>query len=70
MFDSGARAVFRLSGTGTDGATLRVYLEAFEPDPERHGVEPQLMLAPVIAAADAIAGIRDRTGRAGPDVVT
>jgi len=70
MFDSGARAVFRLSGTGTEGATLRVYLEAFEADPARHGLDPQTVLAPVIAAADAIAGIRERTGRAEPDVIT
>jgi phosphoglucomutase len=70
MFDSGARAVFRLSGTGTEGATLRVYLEAFEADPLRHGLDPQTVLAPVIAAADAIAGICERTGRAKPDVVT
>lgn len=70
MFDNGARAVFRLSGTGTEGATLRVYLEVFEPDPARHGFDPQEMLAPVIAAADSLAGIRSRTGRDAPDVVT
>jgi phosphoglucomutase len=70
MFGDGARAVLRLSGTGTEGATLRVYLEAFEPDLTRHGLDPQEVLAPVIAAADAIAGIRDRTGRTAPDVVT
>ena len=70
VFDGGARAVFRLSGTGTEGATLRAYLEAFEPDPARHGLDPQAVLAPVIAAANEIAGIHDRTGRAEPDVVT
>jgi phosphoglucomutase len=69
-FDSGARAVFRLSGTGTEGATLRVYLEAFEPDPARHALDPQDVLAPVIAAADALAGICQRTERAAPDVIT
>ena len=52
MFDDGARIVFRLSGTGTEGATLRVYLERFEPDPARHGVETQAALAPLIAIAD------------------
>ena len=46
VFDGGARAVFRLSGTGTEGATLRAYLEAFEPDPARHGLDPQAVLAP------------------------
>ncbi len=70
MFDNGARAVFRLSGTGTEGATLRVYLEMFEPDPARHGLDPQEVLAPVIAAADKLAGIGDRTGRHTPDVIT
>ncbi|MDR3497288.1 MAG: alpha-D-glucose phosphate-specific phosphoglucomutase [Ancalomicrobiaceae bacterium] len=70
FFTTGERAVFRLSGTGTEGATLRVYLEAFEPDPARHDLEPQQVLAKVIAAADAIAQIRERTGRTAPDVVT
>lgn len=70
IFDNGARAVFRLSGTGTEGATLRVYLEMFEPDPARHGLDPQEVLAPVIAAADKLAGIGDRTGRQTPDVIT
>ncbi len=70
MFDNGARAVFRLSGTGTEGATLRVYLEVFESNPGRHDADPQEVLAPVIAAADALAGIRDRTGRDAPDVIT
>ncbi|QFU16750.1 alpha-D-glucose phosphate-specific phosphoglucomutase [Microvirga thermotolerans] len=70
LFENGARAVFRLSGTGTEGATLRVYLETFEPDPSKHARDPQEVLAGVIAAADAIAGIRQRTGRTAPDVVT
>jgi phosphoglucomutase len=70
FFKSGERAVFRLSGTGTEGATLRVYLEAFEPDPAKHALDPQKVLTSVIAAADAIAGIKERTGRDAPDVVT
>lgn len=70
FFTSGERAVFRLSGTGTEGATLRVYLEAFEPDPARHDLDPQKVLEKVIAAADSIAGIGERTGRTAPDVVT
>ncbi|WP_299841099.1 alpha-D-glucose phosphate-specific phosphoglucomutase [uncultured Paracoccus sp.] len=69
-FTSGGRAVFRLSGTGTEGATLRVYLEQLETDPAALGQDAQKALAPVIAAADAIAGIRDRTGRDAPDVIT
>ena len=66
----GSRIVFRLSGTGTEGATLRVYLERFEVDAARHGVETQLALAPLIALADRLAGIRERTGREAPTVVT
>ena len=69
-FDDGARIVFRLSGTGTEGATLRVYLERFEPDPARQDVATQQALGPLIAAAERIAGIRDRTGRDRPTVVT
>jgi phosphoglucomutase len=60
----------RLSGTGTVGATLRVYLERYEPDPSRHDLDPQEALAPVIAAVEAIAEVRKRTGRAAPDVMT
>ncbi len=70
MLEGGSRIVYRLSGTGTEGATLRVYLERFEPDPARQGEDPQAALAPIIAAADALAGIVARTGRRGPDVRT
>jgi phosphoglucomutase len=66
----GGRAVFRLSGTGTVGATLRVYLESVETDPARMHQDAQVALAPVIAAAQAIAGITAHTGRAAPDVIT
>lgn len=66
----GSRVVFRLSGTGTEGATLRVYLERFEPDPAKHAVETQAALAPLIALADQLAGIRERTGRDAPTVIT
>lgn len=69
-FDGGGRVVFRLSGTGTVGATLRVYLEDVTEDPARFADDPQEALAPMIAAADALAGIKDRTGRDAPDVRT
>lgn len=69
-FAGGARLVLRLSGTGTVGATLRVYLERLETDPARLEQDPQAALAPVIAAAEAIAGIAARTGRTAPDVIT
>lgn len=69
-FAGGARLVLRLSGTGTVGATLRVYLETVETAPARLALDPQAALAPVIAAAEAIAGIAARTGRTAPDVIT
>jgi phosphoglucomutase len=67
-FEGGARAVFRLSGTGTEGATLRVYLERYATD-DLHAA-PEAALAPVIAAAEDIAGIAAHTGRTAPDVTT
>ena len=70
FFTNGARVVFRLSGTGTAGATLRVYLERLETNPEALAEDPQTALADVIVAADAIAGITARTARAQPDVIT
>lgn len=70
IFDDGARIVFRLSGTGTEGATLRVYLEQHEPDPARHDRPVQDALAPLIAIAARIARIEALTGRAEPSVVT
>jgi phosphoglucomutase len=70
MFSDGSRIVYRLSGTGTAGATLRVYIERFEPDPARHGRDAQEVLAPLIAIADDVAGITARTGRERPSVIT
>ena len=70
MYEDGSRVVFRLSGTGTAGATLRVYIERFEPDPARHDEDTGAMLAPLVADAEALAEIRERTGRDGPSVVT
>jgi phosphoglucomutase len=69
-FAGGRRVVFRLSGTGTEGATLRVYLERLEEDPAQHGKDAQDALADVIAGAEAVAGIAAHTGRDTPDVVT
>ena len=70
LFEGGARIVYRLSGTGTEGATLRVYLEAYEPDPARHDRDTQVALQPLIRIADQLAEIRARTGRAAPSVIT
>jgi len=70
MFEGGARVVFRLSGTGTEGATIRVYLEAFEDDPSKISADPEMALAAVIESAEAISDLRAITGRTGPDVTT
>ncbi|ULB09388.1 alpha-D-glucose phosphate-specific phosphoglucomutase [Cereibacter azotoformans] len=70
LFQDGSRIVLRLSGTGTEGATLRLYLERYAPGPEGLDLDPQEALAPVIAAAHEIAGIERHTGRRTPDVIT
>jgi phosphoglucomutase len=70
IFADGSRIVLRLSGTGTEGATLRLYLERYAAGPSGLDHDPQEALAPVIRAAHALAGIADYTGRTTPDVVT
>jgi phosphoglucomutase len=70
LFADGSRIVLRLSGTGTEGATLRLYLERYAPGPAGLDLDPQHALAPVIAAAHALADITGHTGRTAPDVVT
>ncbi len=69
-FADGSRIVFRLSGTGTEGATLRVYLERFEGDANKHGQETQAALVDLIEIADELAGINRHTGRNEPTVIT
>jgi len=70
IFDDGARVIFRLSGTGTEGATLRLYLECFEPDPARQDAPAQVVLSDLAALADQLAGIARHTGMSGPSVAT
>nr|WP_204252028.1 alpha-D-glucose phosphate-specific phosphoglucomutase [Phyllobacterium zundukense] len=70
LFEGGSRVVFRLSGTGTSGATIRVYVERYEPDPKRHDLETQSALADLIRAAEDLAGIKVHTGRDKPSVIT
>ncbi|WP_412098979.1 alpha-D-glucose phosphate-specific phosphoglucomutase [Defluviimonas sp. D31] len=70
VFNDGSRVVLRLSGTGTEGATIRLYLERYVAGPDGLGQDVQIALAPVIEAAEELAEIRSRTGRAGPDVIT
>ena len=69
-FSDGSRVVFRLSGTGTQGATLRVYLESYEADASKHNQDPQQALASLITIADEVAQIRSLTGRDQPTVIT
>jgi phosphoglucomutase len=68
-FEDGARIIYRLSGTGTDGATLRVYLERFEPDPARHQAANDAALASLAASAAIVADLETMIGRSGPSVV-
>lgn len=66
----GSRIVFRLSGTGTEGATIRLYLEKYEADPAHHQQDAQSALAPLARIADQLSQLKQRTGRDGPTVTT
>ncbi len=70
LFEGGARIVYRMSGTGTEGATIRIYLETYEPDPSRHDQNPQVALSELIEISDRLSGLRERTGRSVPSVIT
>lgn len=70
IFTDGSRIIFRLSGTGTEGATLRVYLDAYEADVSRHHLDAQVALADLIRIALQISELRQRTGREQPMVIT
>ncbi len=70
IFENGSRIIYRLSGTGTVGATLRVYIEKYEADNTKHNIETQTALAELISMANAIAEIETKTGRAAPTVIT
>jgi len=70
VMTDGSRIVYRLSGTGTEGATLRVYLERYEADPALHNIPTQQALAALIAIADSVANIAANTGRSNPSVIT
>jgi phosphoglucomutase len=70
VFDDGARFVLRLSGTGTEGATLRLYLETPCDDPDRFDEDTQAMLAPLVQVVETLTGLARATGRSAPDVIT
>ncbi len=69
-FSNGSRIVFRLSGTGTQGATLRLYVESYEPDANKQDQDTQVKLSPLVSLADEIAQIKNITGREKPTVIT
>jgi phosphoglucomutase len=70
MFEDGARIVYRLSGTGTSGATLRVYIESYEADPTRQSLDAQTALRELIDASLQLSDLRRLTGRNEPTVIT
>jgi phosphoglucomutase len=70
VMTDGSRIVLRLSGTGTEGATVRLYLERYEADPARHNMDTQEALAPLIAIAEQVSELKQRTGRLQPSVIT
>ncbi|MDF1502238.1 alpha-D-glucose phosphate-specific phosphoglucomutase [Roseisolibacter sp. H3M3-2] len=70
LFADGSRIVYRLSGTGTEGATLRVYIESYEPDVARQSMDAQEALRPLVSAALSLAEVQARTGRSEPTVIT
>ena len=70
LFACGSRIVFRLSGTGTEGATLRIYLEAYDPNVANHHIDAQIALAEMIKIAMTISELKERTGRTEPTVIT
>lgn len=70
FLEDGSRLVFRLSGTGTEGATIRIYLERYVADPAQHEIAAQITLAPLTALAEKLSGISAKTGRKSPDVIS
>ena len=70
IFENGSRIVFRLSGTGTEGATLRIYLERYERDAAKHDVDPQEALKDLILLAEELCEVKKRTGMVKPTVIT
>jgi phosphoglucomutase len=69
-FEDGSRIVFRLSGTGTQGATVRLYIESYEPNIARHALDPQIALADLITIAQEMAQLKHFTGMDAPTVIT
>ncbi|XP_073707795.1 phosphoglucomutase-1 [Garra rufa] len=70
IFSDGSRIIFRLSGTGSAGATIRLYIDSYENDPQKIYQDPQVMLAPLVDIALRISQLQEKTGRTAPTVIT
>uniref|UniRef100_A0AAY4CVU3 Phosphoglucomutase n=1 Tax=Denticeps clupeoides TaxID=299321 RepID=A0AAY4CVU3_9TELE len=70
IFSDGSRIIFRLSGTGSAGATIRLYIDSYEKDPQKIYQDPQVMLAPLVDIALKISQLQEKTGRNAPTVIT
>uniref|UniRef100_A0A8C9ZIM5 EF-hand calcium binding domain 7 n=1 Tax=Sander lucioperca TaxID=283035 RepID=A0A8C9ZIM5_SANLU len=70
IFSDGSRIIFRLSGTGSAGATIRLYIDSYEKDPQKIYQDPQVMLAPLVDIALKVSQLQEKTGRTGPTVIT
>ncbi|XP_067315913.1 phosphoglucomutase-1 [Pseudorasbora parva] len=70
IFTDGSRIIFRLSGTGSAGATIRLYIDSYENDSQKIYEDPQVMLAPLVDIALKISQLQEKTGRAAPTVIT
>uniref|UniRef100_A0A0D3HBW4 phosphoglucomutase (alpha-D-glucose-1,6-bisphosphate-dependent) n=1 Tax=Oryza barthii TaxID=65489 RepID=A0A0D3HBW4_9ORYZ len=70
VFTDGSRIIFRLSGTGSAGATIRIYIEQFESDASKHDLDAQIALKPLIDLALSVSKLKDFTGRDKPTVIT
>lgn len=70
IFTDGSRIIYRLSGTGSAGATIRLYIDSYEKDVSKIYQEPQVMLGPLVTIALKISQLHERTGRSGPTVIT
>ncbi|CDQ84258.1 unnamed protein product [Oncorhynchus mykiss] len=70
VFSDGSRIIFRLSGTGSAGATVRLYIDSYEKDPAKIYGDAQVMLKPLVEIALKISGLHEKTGRTGPTVIT
>lgn len=70
MFEDGSRIIYRLSGTGSSGATIRVYIESYESDPSTFNEDAQKILKPLVEIALQLSKLKECTGRDAPTVIT